>query len=187
MPHDRPGIDGNTKNQTGRRRTIAYDFKVDWWDPDYSLEEKRRTLSDSWRVHKMLGTRAAVETAIRAIYPKTEVKEWFEYEGGKPYHFKLFIDLSGEKWSEARPRRVLERVEFYKSLHSHLEEFQFTSRPQEPAVLHMGGVLSSVISIPIPEQRDRFAFGDTLCLGGGTPPWPALQAGRRPAAGGGRK
>ena len=40
----------------------------------------------------MLGTRAAVETAIRAIYPKTEVKEWFEYEGGKPYHFKLFID-----------------------------------------------------------------------------------------------
>ena len=147
---------------------LAYDFKVDWWDPDYSLEEKRRTLSDSWRVHKMLGTRAAVETAIRAIYPKTEVKEWFEYEGGKPYHFKLFIDLSGEKWSEARPRRVLERVEFYKSLRSHLEEFQFTSRPQEPAVLHMGGVLSSVISIPIPEQRDRFAFGDTLCLGGGT-------------------
>ena len=144
MPHDRPGIDGNTKNQTGRRRTIAYDFKVDWWDPDYSLEEKRRTLSDSWRVHKMLGTRAAVETAIRAIYPKTEVKEWFE------------------------PRRVLERVEFYKSLRSHLEEFQFTSRPQEPAVLHMGGVLSSVISIPIPERRDRFAFGDTLCLGGGT-------------------
>ena len=67
-----------------------------------------------------------------------------------------------------RPRRVLERVEFYKSLRSHLEEFQFTSRPQEPAVLHMGGVLSSVISIPIPERRDRFAFGDTLCLGGGT-------------------
>ena len=78
---------------------LAYDFKVDWWGADYSLEEKRRTLADSWRVHKMLGTRRAVETAIRAIYPKTEVKEWFEYEGGKPYHFKLYIDLTGEKWS----------------------------------------------------------------------------------------
>ena len=147
---------------------LAYDFKVDWWDPDYSLAEKRRTFQDSWYVHKHLGTKAAVETAIRAIYPKTEVKEWFEYEGGKPYHFKLYIDLTGEKWSEARPRRVLERVEFYKSLRSHLEEFQFTSRPKEPAVLHMGGVLSSVITIPIPEKRDSFDFGDTLYLGGST-------------------
>ena len=33
---------------------LAYDFKVDWWDGDYSISEKRRTLKDSWR---------AVETA----------------------------------------------------------------------------------------------------------------------------
>ena len=24
---------------------LAHDFKVDWWDPEYSLEEKRRTLA----------------------------------------------------------------------------------------------------------------------------------------------
>ena len=147
---------------------LAYDFKVDWWGADYSLEEKRRTLADSWRVHKMLGTRRAVETAIRAIYPKTEVKEWFEYEGGKPYHFKLYIDLTGEKWSEERPRRVLERVEFYKSLRSHLEEFQFTARPKEPAVLRLGGTLSAVTSIPIPEKRDVFDFQNTVRMGGRT-------------------
>ena len=116
----------------------------------------------------MLGTRRAVETAIRAIYPKTEVKEWFEYEGGKPYHFKLYIDLTGEKWSEERPRRVLERVEFYKSLRSHLEEFQFTARPKEPAVLRMGGTLSAVTSIPIPEKRDVFDFQNTVRVGGRT-------------------
>ena len=40
---------------------LAQAFKVDWWDPDYSLEEKRRTLKDSWRVHWTLGTKAAVE------------------------------------------------------------------------------------------------------------------------------
>lgn len=62
---------------------LAYDFKVDWWDGDYTLEEKRKTLKDSWRVHRMLGTKAAVETAISAIYPETQVREWFEY-GGEP-------------------------------------------------------------------------------------------------------
>ena len=44
---------------------LAYDFKVDWWDAEYSLEEKRRIFKDSWYVHKHLGTKAAVETALR--------------------------------------------------------------------------------------------------------------------------
>ena len=26
---------------------LARDFKVDWWDPEYSVEEKRRTLKGS--------------------------------------------------------------------------------------------------------------------------------------------
>ena len=43
---------------------LAWDFKVDWWDPNYTLEEKRRTLKDSWRVHKLLGTKAAVELGL---------------------------------------------------------------------------------------------------------------------------
>ena len=100
---------------------LARDFKVDWWDANYSLEEKRQTVKDSWRVHKTLGTKAAVETALRAIYPKATVEEWFEY-GGEPYHFKLSIDLTGETSDAARPWRVLERVNFYKSLRSYMEE-----------------------------------------------------------------
>ena len=67
---------------------LAYDFKVDWWDADYTLEEKRRTLKDSWRVHRMLGTKAAVELAISAIFPEVRVSEWFEY-GGRPHHFRV--------------------------------------------------------------------------------------------------
>lgn len=97
---------------------LAYDFKVDWWDANYSLEEKRRTLKDSWRVHKMLGTKAAVETAISAIYPGTKVLEWFEY-GGEPYHFRLDINITNDSIDSDKQRRVLERLNFYKSLRSH--------------------------------------------------------------------
>ena len=99
---------------------LAYDFKVDWWDADYTLEEKRRTLKDSWRVPRMLGTKAAVELAISAIYLNTKVSEWFEY-GGEPYHFKLLIDVTQEDVDPVKHRRVMGRVEFYKNLRSHLE------------------------------------------------------------------
>ena len=97
---------------------LARDFKVDWWDPEYSLEEKRRTLKDSWRVHRLLGTRAAVETAISAIYPRTTVLEWWEY-GGEPYHFRLDINITNDSIDSVKQRRVLERLEYYKSLRSH--------------------------------------------------------------------
>lgn len=109
---------------------LARDFKVDWWDPSYSLEEKRRTVKDSWRVHKTLGTKAAVETAIRAIYPLTTVEEWFEY-GGEPYHFRLNIDITSDSGDRARQRRVLERLNFYKSLRSHNDGVRYFLVPEK--------------------------------------------------------
>ena len=99
---------------------LAYDFKVDWWDADYSLDEKRRTLKDSWRVHKQLGTRAAVETAVSAIYSNSKVREWWEY-GGKPYHFQLLIDAADKDISPEKLNRVITRVEFYKNLRSFMD------------------------------------------------------------------
>ena len=97
---------------------LAYDFKVDWWDPNYSLEEKRQVFKDSWYVHRHMGTKAAVERAISAIYPNTRVLEWWEY-GGEPYHFKLDINVTSDHIDSDKQRRVLERLNFYKNLRSH--------------------------------------------------------------------
>lgn len=99
---------------------LAYDFKVDWWDGDYSLEEKRRTLEDSWNVHRTLGTRYAVETALGAVLPGARVGEWFEY-GGTPYCFRLDIPLPEDGLSIEKQRRVISRIWYYKNLRSHLE------------------------------------------------------------------
>lgn len=143
---------------------LAYDFKVDWWDPEYSLEEKRRIFKESWYVHKHLGTRAAVETALRAIYPRAEVQEWFQY-GGKPYFFRLNIDLTGELSDAARPWRVMERVNFYKSLRSHVDEIVFTFI-LPPATLHAGGGVGAWAEIGVPPEPDAYDFRDTLRVGG---------------------
>jgi phage tail P2-like protein len=112
---------------------LAYDFKVDWWDADYTLEEKRRTLKDSWNVHRRLGTKAAVERAISAVYRDTQVSEWFEY-GGEPYHFKLLIDATYERADPVKHRRVLARAEFYKNLRSLLDGIEYTTTPQGSCV-----------------------------------------------------
>lgn len=121
---------------------LAHDFKVDWWDPEYSLEEKRRTLKDSWRVHRILGTRAAVEMAISAIYPHTQVLEWFEY-GGEPYHFRLNINITSDSGDKTRQKRVLDRLNFYKSLRSHNDGVRYFLMPEKVWAVAGGGFVGS--------------------------------------------
>lgn len=143
---------------------LAYDFKVDWWDGDYSLEEKRRTLKDSWRVHRMLGTKAAVETAISAIYPKSAVKEWFEY-GGRPYYFKLEINATGSNGDLDKQRRVLQRLNYYKNLRSHLDSVDYTI-DLPPATLYLGGAVGVLTEFGVPEAANIYDFRETLHVGG---------------------
>lgn len=100
---------------------LACDFKVDWWDPECSVEQKRRMLKSSWQVHKLMGTKAAVEMAASAVYPRARVQEWYEYGGG-PYRFRLDVDLPEDAWTPERHRRLMRQLQYYKNLRSHLDE-----------------------------------------------------------------
>lgn len=136
---------------------LAHDFKVDWWDNDYTLEEKRRTLQSSWQVHKLLGTKAAVEQAVSAIYPHTTVKEWFEY-GGQPYHFKLDINVTGEGLNAGKQHRVLQRLNYYKNLRSHLDSIGYFMTGAV-AQAHTGSVLlSSTQQVAVPAASPSAAL-----------------------------
>lgn len=116
---------------------MARDFKVDWYDFDYSVEEKRATIKNSWNVHRKLGTKYAVETAISAIYPETRVEEWWEYDGD-PYHFKLILDATYEGVDPEKHKRVLDRVQYYKNLRSHLDRVEYIVNAQSAVKAYVG-------------------------------------------------
>lgn len=103
---------------------LAYDLHVDWYDYSYPIEVKRQTIKDSVKVHRKLGTKYAVETALGAVFPGTKVREWFEY-GGKPYTFRVIIGITSAGLSAARQTEVLNRIRFYKNLRSHLEAISY--------------------------------------------------------------
>lgn len=136
---------------------LAYDFKVDWWDYSFSLEEKRRILKDSWNVHKSLGTKGAVEKAISAIYPDTKVAEWFEYDGD-PYNFKLLIDATYEEADPAKHQKVLAGVNYYKNLRSHLEGVEYIAVP-EGYCTNYGAVAFSGMAMDITVEVSVYGMG----------------------------
>ena len=106
---------------------LALDFKIDWWDANGSLEQKRETFKSCFSVHRKLGTTGAVFQAISDMYPTAQINEWFDY-GGLPFHYKLTIDL-GENFGSAEiTRGILYRSKFYANVRSVLDGIDFKSR-----------------------------------------------------------
>lgn len=99
---------------------LAGDLHVDWYDFDYSTDIKRAIIKSSIKIYQKMGTKYAVETALRDVYKGADVSEWFEY-GGKPYHFKIGVDISREGLSENTDSEITEKVNFYKNLRSHCD------------------------------------------------------------------
>lgn len=99
---------------------LAYDFKVDWYNYDYPIEAKRNLLKSCWYVHRRLGTKGAIVTALSDIYPGSTVEEWFEY-GGEPYFFRVVLDVT-EQYMTISHAEIVRTIDIYKSLRSQIED-----------------------------------------------------------------
>lgn len=122
---------------------LAYDLHIDWYDYDYPVQVKRDLIKTSVRVHRKLGTVYAVETAMGALHPRSEIAEWFDY-GGKPFTFKAVIDISESK-IEVDIRKIIKTVNIYKRMTTHMEAIQYkyvkTNIVRTGAALMMGNKL----------------------------------------------
>lgn len=115
---------------------LAYDLHIDWYDYSYPIEAKRATIKSSIKVHRRLGTKYAVETALSAVFPDTKIEEWFEYDG-QPYTFRINIDITETGVAKELQTAVLDRVRFYKNLRSHLETIRY--KTEKKTSIHMVG------------------------------------------------
>ena len=104
---------------------LSYDFKVDWWDYSYSLEEKRNTMQQSWYVHKHMGTPGSVKAALSAIYPGIILEEWWNYDG-MPFHFRLKIPTDESMVDPIKHSTVMSLVRFYQNLRSVLDSVEYS-------------------------------------------------------------
>ncbi len=99
---------------------LAYDFKVDWYDKEFSLEEKREIFKNCWKVRRKLGLPATVELSLSSLYQSAEVKEWFEY-GGEPFYYKIDIDTGDVFTDSDKLEKAVAKAILYKNKRSVLD------------------------------------------------------------------
>lgn len=106
---------------------LAYDLKIDWYDYNTSLSAKRNLIKTSFEVHRHLGTTGAVNRAIQAVYPQSNVEEWWEdWYQGEPYHFRVVLEAAFPV-VPFNKSDIYRAVYIYKSLRSHLDGIIFRS------------------------------------------------------------
>lgn len=108
---------------------LAWQMHTDGYNAMASLEERRRLVKSSIRVHRYKGTAYAVLQLARDVYgDAAEVLEWFDY-GGRPYRFRVHIDCTGRVIGLDDTRRALALIAAGKNVRSVLEAFVFVVRP----------------------------------------------------------
>lgn len=107
---------------------LAVSWKIDWYDPEYDLEQKRRIVQTALTIRRTMGTAAAVKAQADAIYPGSTVEEWYEY-GGKPGYFRLRVNImtveEQEKFAAMSMAEIERRLAAAKRFSSHLEEVEY--------------------------------------------------------------
>ncbi|PWM64299.1 MAG: phage tail protein I [Clostridiales bacterium] len=102
---------------------LARDFNIDWWDADYTVEEKRQTFKECWRIKRTLGTPAACSLAVSAIFQNAVIKDWWQY-GGNPYYFRIHIDLGRAFADYDKIQNVVKGIQYYKNKRSILDAIE---------------------------------------------------------------
>lgn len=99
---------------------LAVDWKIDWYDTELTVEQKRRIVKTALTVRRLMGTAAAVKLQVHAIYPEAAVTEWFQYDG-RPGCFRVSLPLPKEGITAAEYRRLKTGILTTKNERSHLD------------------------------------------------------------------
>lgn len=119
---------------------LAWHLHVDLYDEAVAREQKIKLILSSIAWHRRKGTVGLVEEAIGELYSECEVVENWDYDGGKPYHFKL--QMSGYMMTPNIRERVLRILEFVKNKRSWLDGIEYVHAINSGGV-YVGGIATA--------------------------------------------
>lgn len=105
---------------------LAVQMHVDEYDDTANLEVKRQQVKQSFLLHRLKGTRYAVQKAVSTVYQSAKVEEWPEYSG-EPYHFRV-TGITAPMNEIKTINKLVRLINAYKNTRSWLDYVQFSRR-----------------------------------------------------------
>lgn len=115
---------------------LAWQFHVDFYTDDMSLNKKRDIVKKSISWHRHKGTLGMVGDYVTTLFGGAKVYEWFDYNG-QPYHFK--IDLITSDIPDINElQKIVENLFIVKNTRSWCDEIGFLRTLQ--SIIYYAGI-----------------------------------------------
>lgn len=102
---------------------LAVQMHVDEYDDTENLDVKRQQIKQSFLLHRLKGTKYAVQKAVSTVYQSAKVEEWPEYSG-EPYHFRV-TGITAPMNETKTINKLVRLINAYKNTRSWLDYVQF--------------------------------------------------------------
>jgi len=89
---------------------LAWQFHVDFYQPDLPLDVKIALVKKSLDWHTRKGTPSTIEEIVTEIFAEAKIEEWYEYNG-LPHHFRVTVgDFLPDSATIAKITRAINSV-----------------------------------------------------------------------------
>ena len=123
---------------------LAWQLHVENYETAVDTPAKRRLIAASLLLHRRRGTPWAVRTALEsALSVPAGVEDWFTY-GGKPYFFRVILDVTQAGMDEARMADALRIILTEKNVRSWLDCLETVSTRRLPIAVATAGVMRTL-------------------------------------------
>ncbi|EGV2901460.1 phage tail protein I [Salmonella enterica] len=138
---------------------LAWTFSVDRWDDNWPEETKRQVISDSYRIHKLKGTIAALRQTVEPFGFLLRVIEWWQ-NGEQPGTFRLEISVQEHGITEETYQELERLINDAKPVSRHLIGLSLSLQTQGYIGMGTGCYVGDTLTVyPY--------FPETISVGGG--------------------
>lgn len=117
---------------------LAWQYHVDFYENTLSITKKRALIKKAIAQHRYKGTPAAVEEVCSDVFKNAVVQEWYDYDGGEAYHFKVRVAPESVP-SEDTIASLTKAITACKNTRSWLDGISFWYQPK--GTIYCAGVM----------------------------------------------
>lgn len=107
---------------------VAVELRTPAYNENFSIEVKRELVKETIPFYTKLGTPAAVNKMIHAVFGGGDMEEWFQY-GGDPHHFRAVVNITEMEIKPGAIQEFIRIISSVKRLSSWLDEIRFYLTP----------------------------------------------------------
>ncbi|EJC0271617.1 phage tail protein I [Salmonella enterica] len=138
---------------------LAWTFSVDRWDDNWSEATKRQVIADSYRIHKLKGTIAALRHTVEPFGYSIRVIEWWQ-NGEQPGTFRLEIGIQEHGITEETYHELERLIDDVRPVSRHLTGLSLSLQTQGDIGINAGCYVGDTLTVyPY--------FSETISVGGG--------------------